>query len=355
MNVGRLFSLIVLLAGYSVAYAETSITDVGRYDFSLPDNTLNGLSGIAYAGDDQYWVVGDAAASLDLFEIKLNRDTGRIESVEVLKKLPLRGLDGRPFPDGIQKDREDLSLLGDQVLVVNELCGSGPGPCIDRHVLKTGLLIERIGPDASRHLEIFKYVEHNRAIEAIAARPSGSGFWVANERAMPIDGDPATPSAGSPVRLQSLDSDLNGAVQYVYVTDTIVRPIESPAALVRHSGSRVAALLSLPDDSLVVLENSLQGNTDGLPESRIRLYEVDLANATDLSTNEFTGGLRAKTFVPVSKRRLVELLFDGLTSNYEGMTLGPKLSNGDYAVLLIRDNGRGTDQTIHSLRLRMER
>ena len=263
MQTGRLFSLVAVLQVCCGTSAQISITDVGRLDFILANVPVNGLSGITYVGEDEYLAVSDDSTYLHRLAIKLDRATGQIEHVDAQHGVQLRDADGLPMLEVEQKDREDLAISSDgsHVLFVNERCGSAkPSSCIDRHSLETGRLLSRTGTDAGGQLGVFRHADLNRGFEAIAARPNGRGFWVATERALSVDGEAANTNAGSPVRLQLLNAGLKGLAQYVYMTDTISRPIESPEHFARHSGSRVVGLLALPDDTLVVLENVFQGN-----------------------------------------------------------------------------------------------
>ncbi len=358
MRISRLFALLACLQLCWGASSQLSVTDVARFDFKLRGIPANGLSGIAHYGEDEYLVVGDAGTLLHRLSIKLDRSIGEVQSVIPQPALQLRDANGLALLEGELKDREDLAIgFGhSSIFIVNENCGSTQsGPCIDQHSLDTGRLMTRTSTDVGGQLGVFIHAELNRSFEAIAARPDGRGFWLANERALPVDGAPATTSAGCPVRLQLLDSRLQGVAQYVYVTDPIAAIIESPEALVRHSGSRLVGLTTLPDDSLIALENVLQGNSNGLPQTRIRLYHVVLGAATDVSTVEFASSLKKKDLTPVEKHLLIELAFEDTYSNYEGIALGPRLDNGDHAILLIRDNGRGDEQSVHSLRLRVGR
>lgn len=254
------------------------------------------------------------------------------------------------------KDREDLALTSERarIIVANERCGPAPPvPCIELHDLATGRLIKRAGPADDLQLALFENVELNMGFEAIASVPRNEGFWVATERALEFDGGPATVSAGSPVRLQRLSARLEGTGQFVYLTDRILRPIRSSEPLAHFSGSRLVGMLALPGCGLLTLENVFQGDSASAPETRLRIYEVSLSGATDVSAPRFDVGLIGQTYQPVKKRILIELKFAGTGSNYEGMTLGPQLLTGEYVLLLVRDNGTGSDQSIHSLRLRL--
>jgi hypothetical protein len=83
------------------------------------------------------------------------------------------------------------------------------------------------------------------------------------------------------------------------------------------------------------------GATTARPEVCVRLFEIDLAGAADLSGGTIGAGAR------VSKQLLWEGIFNDFRSNFEGVALGPKLNDGAYSLLLITDNS-GTTST-HSL------
>jgi hypothetical protein len=71
-----------------------------------------------------------------------------------------------------------------------------------------------------------------------------------------------------------------------------------------------------------------------IPMFRSRIYQLDFTAATDVAgVPSLTGG----GFAPVTKTLLWQGVF--LQDNFEGMTLGPKLNNGGYSVLLVSDDG----------------
>ena len=356
----RLLLVLALASCQSNRPPRIEVSDVGRFDFALEAPGVgqappDGLSGIVYLGGDEFLVASDASAYLSRLAIRLNRATGEVISVEPRGGLQLRSEDGAPMVGAQLKDREDLALAsgGAQLIVANERCGPAPPlPCVEIHDLATGRLIKRAGPGDDPQLAIFEKVELNMGFEAVASMPGNEGYWVATERALEIDGGPATADAGSPVRLQRLSAGLSGTGQFVYLTDRISRPVRAGEPLARFSGSRIVGMAALASGALVTLENILQGDASGSAETRIRIYQVSISGATDVSAPEFASGLKGRDYQPASKRLLVELVFAGTDSNYEGITLGPRLDNGEYALLLVRDNGTGPDQSIQALRLR---
>ena len=105
----------------------------------------------------------------------------------------------------------------------------------------------------------------------------------------------------------------------------------SPFVNVERSG--LVDLLALPNGGVLALERELGGY---LPHYRTRIYLLNFTGASDVTT---VASLSSDSFTAVGKT----LLWQGNTgfSNFEGITLGPALSEGSYALLLISDNGSG--------------
>jgi hypothetical protein len=82
---------------------------------------------------------------------------------------------------------------------------------------------------------------------------------------------------------------------------------------------------------------------------RIRIYQVDVDGATDVSGMD--RGLRQATYVPAAKRLLWEKNFGLTNSNFEGMTVGPQLRNGDLPLILVADNNGGDNEAFMALRI----
>ena len=87
-----------------------------------------------------------------------------------------------------------------------------------------------------------------------------------------------------------------------------------------------------------------------IPTFRNRLYWVDFTGATDVSA---IPNLDAGGFQPVGKRLLWERNMGIIPSrNFEGLALGsalPQLGPTSHSVLLIADNGGGTNQHLYAL------
>lgn len=339
------------------------LTDIGAFRFSYlakeemnPVEMPDGLSGIVYTGDDHYLAVSDRHACLHRITIQVNTESGEIRSAHFEAPLLLRDNRGNLFPEpGQGPDREGVIYdpAAGAVWISNERTGTDwNSPSIARYALDTGLMNDLITMKQHPQLGVFDNIIMNQGFEALTRNAEGNRIWTANEQALTVDGSAPTISRGTVVRLQQFDGGMHPMAQYAYKTDPIEVAITAPPALVNWRISGVADLAALNGGALLVLERAVVGDESGLAMVRIRIYEVDFTNATDISRSPWSKGLLTadRPFRPVGKRRLIELT-GGKDFAFEGMTVGPRLDNGDYSLILIADNDTGPDQILYALRL----
>jgi hypothetical protein len=291
-----------------------TITRSGQSPFLLGSGTTGAaeLSGVTFAGGTSYYAVGDNGAKM-IWQIYTSLDsaTGRIRSTRVT---------GGISAPGLGSDSEGIALGpdGHNVWVSDEVASS-----INEFNLATGLKVGSVTvPDIYQPAN----VQNNMGLESLTY---GLGkLWTGNEEALKPDGALSTTSAGSWVRIQEFDGpNFVAGIQYAYRTDPIA--CMSPFVNVERSG--LVDLLALPNGDILALERELGGF---LPHYRTRIYLIDFAGASDVTN---VSSLSAGGFTAVGKT----LLWQGNTgfSNFEGITLGPELSEGSYSLLLVSDNG----------------
>jgi hypothetical protein len=179
--------------------------------------------------------------------------------------------------------------------------------------------------------KVFMHQVDNRGLESLTRAPDGKEMWTANEEALTVDGPTASQTAGTVVRLQRFTVENNQiapAEQYAYV----VEPIHSAIGLPVCSG--LSDLVELSDGRLLALERSAR---EGLPPFETRIYLIEFTGATDISNGDLANGLQGKSYRPVAKIELFKSTKIG--ENLEGLCLGPKLANGNWALLGVVDNG----------------
>ena len=275
-----------------------------------------GLSGLAHIGGDRYYAVDDRDGLLHELKISVNAED-EVTACEVVRSVRLEG----------RRDLEGCAYdpLDGRVWVSDEHDTS-----VRQFDPQTGRETARVTvPDV-----FLKNVVPNRSFEGLAISPDGLRLYVANEDTLRCDGAVAGNEQGGVVRIQEFARDGAGSPwtptrQLFYPTD----PVEGDA----YRGiaiSGVAALVAPGDGTLLVLEREMSLKNPLVPSFRGRLYEVDLADVRQ----------------PVGKR----LLWDENTyfSNYEGMSLGPRLKDGSRALALVSDGGGEAEENVLLLSLR---
>jgi hypothetical protein len=363
-----LASLAALLLGLSGCAATRTanpgpepiqLVPVGRYDFEAqptgnPALLAEELSGITWIGGDQYLTVGDDHASVHQLTIHLDPSTGRVIDAQFRTPVRLADGSGTPIPDSLGSDREGIAFVSGahEVWIANEHTdGDQSRSSIARHRLRDGTLLEMVRTDGTSMLRVFSRQRLNGGFESLTRNADGTEYWTANEMPLSIDGEPATDSIGGVVRLQRLDGQMRPLAQYPYPLDPYFAKITTPAQLAGFAVTGLSELLVLPGGRLLGLERSFAGDSTGSANLRVRLYEIQLDGATNVSQLGWAEGLRGRAFTPARKRLLWEDNFGLTTSNFEGMTLGPPLVNGDRPLILIADNNGGRSEALYVLRV----
>ncbi|MGB7158756.1 MAG: esterase-like activity of phytase family protein [Tepidisphaeraceae bacterium] len=295
---------LLLCCATRVSSAALSITDVGKV--ALPANGTGAaeLSGITWAGGTQYYAVADGGAGLFPVSISINSATGAITSAALSAKVQLA--------TGVDLEGVVYNASTNTVHVSDET-----GPAIREYNVSNGAVVSTVTVPA-----VYNSIVNNFSLESLSR--GGSNLWTANEEALTVDGPLSTTGAGSWVRLQRFNVAMAPTGQWAYRTDAI--SADSPFTTAERSG--VSDLLALPDGRLLVLERELGGPV--IPDFRNRIYLVDFTGATDSSA---IASLSSTSFTGVTKTLLWEGGF--ANDNFEGITLGPQLANGDYSVLLV--------------------
>jgi len=336
-----------------------ALIPVGRFDFTAPRSENRALapeelSGIAWIEGSHYIAIGDEHATMHRLEIDLDPETGRIKSVHFEKAIPLRYEDGTLIPDSLGSDREGIEFNPDDhtVCISNEHTGADQSrPSIACHTIDEGRTTRLIRTDGPDMLKVFSTERLNGGFESITRRPDGGEIWSGNEMPLTVDGDLPSDTTGAVVRLQKFDPTMKPLAQYAYRLDPYPQKIAMPPRLRGYAVNGLSELLMLPGGTLLALERTFAGDTAGFPNLRIRIYQVDLDGATDVSGIGPDVGLRGARYVPASKRLLWEKNFGLTNSNFEGMAIGPQLRNGDLPLILVADNNGGDDEAFYTLRI----
>ena len=297
------------------------IVDPGQGPVPLAGGSGGGLSGIAFRSKNQYFTVSDSGSVMFHTTIDVNSESGFITgSPSIGTPVALsQGID----LEGITYDPTDNT-----VIVSDET-----GPTLRRHSIAGASRFEIPIP------AVYANSRLNFGLESVSMQFGTSALWTANEEALSGDGRLSTTVQGSAIRVTNLSSN----EQWVYITDPIRQ------SFLGNERSGVVDIIALAADRLLVLEREFSFGF------RNRIYEVDFSEATNvadlpaLDTNA-NQDLDDETWRPLRKGTpLWEQSF--LLTNFEGTTLGPRLRNGDHALLLVSDDEGGLNQSVYMLHL----
>ena len=281
----------------------------------------SGLSGIAWAGEDRFYVIDDRSASVYPMKLPVDRVTGALG--ECTLGTPVR-LAGAKDVEGCAWDAFAQALW-----VSDESSTS-----VRRYDVRTGKILGSLAVPP-----VFKQHRLNLSLEALTLSEDGLTMWTANEETLACDGARASVTNAGVVRLarflrKTTHGAWRAAGQWAYATQPLAE-IANPTKLNRCG---VSALCALSRGRLLVLEREMSGFS-----FRWRIYLVAYAQATDISgcLSLSGGGFTpvSKTLLASGKERFSLLSPNERLANFEGMCLGPKLADARRTLLLISDSG----------------
>ncbi len=324
----------VTAVGLPSACAALSITTVSQA--TRPFSSTYGaeqISGITWAGGDLYYAVDDNDNKLYPITLKINRDTGSLASgtngmsigtgVVMSGSKDMEGCAFDPASGKVWISQETNALIREYDPATGKLLRSAPVPAVQK-----------------------QYVG-NYSLETLTISGDGRTMWTCNEEALKVDGELATNSVGSVVRLtrftrESVYDNWTPNGEWAYET----QPIGSVKD--NHTRSGVSGLCALPDGTLLVLERRCYNPEGWFPDFNIRIYQVNFSGATDVSG---LASLKGATYVKTTKTLLWQYTHTEDMPNYEGMCLGPSLNDGSCMIVLVSDGGSYAEEGVFTLKL----
>jgi hypothetical protein len=324
---------VLMCAFTSIAHAaKWQVDRVNHVLLTPPEGlTVDQMSGVTYLGlvDGSHRFVAAMETRSELLAFDVAFDlTGSITAIANIAPIPISPLEvGEDF-EGIaytNPARNSVFLSDEDLLSAGDRLG------VREVSLATGAELQAVTIPT-----VFGNRRANRGFESLTRTPDGSVMWTANEQALTVDGDTSTASAGTDVRLLKLSAVGDGYTagpQYAYQ----IEPIHGTSAFGQPQ-SGLSELVGMPDGTVLALERSVAVVFTG-PVFLNRIYEVGFAEATDVSVAPYATGLSGQTFDRVGKELLWSGAADATTGqNLEGLTLGPRLANGDWILLGVVDD-----------------
>jgi hypothetical protein len=330
-------ALIVSASTFPVGAANWTINRVNHVVLAPPGGVNDDqMSGVTYLGvvDGKHRFAAAQETLHQLLSFDLTFDAaGAIAAVSDVAPITFTPLEiGEDF-EGIaftDPTRDSVFLSDEDILTTKDRVG------VREVNLITGEELQAVTIP-----KIFENRRPNLGFESLTRSPDGAVMWTANEQSLSVDGPIATSSAGTDVRLLRLNASGNGYAagpQFAYQ----VEPIHG-LELFNDAQSGLSDLVAMPDGTLITLERSLGFVfSEGLLTFLNRMYEVDFTGATDVGVGPTALGLAGQSFTRVGKELLWSGKADGAAGqNLEGLTLGPRLTNGDWVLLGVVDAEAG--------------
>lgn len=322
MTYKHIITLIAALVPlFSSAQDASQYADSVQHTVSIRENSQQSFpltvpagnySGITYLGDNRYAVVSDKSATdgFFIFDIQLDSLSGSIISVT-----------NQGFKSSATANRDQEGIA--YVPSTNTIYISGEQ---DNRILEYSLDGKHTGRQLSIP-EVFSTATPNYGFESLTYNPRTHLFWTTTESTLPPDGTQASPSNSvvNHLRLQSFNDSLQPVSQYLYDMDV-------PTA---HSSSSnyamgVSELCAMDDGRIIVLEREFYVSRAKLGSFvNCKLYIVSPAASAPNTLLPKTQLLQFKTNLS---------LFNYSIANYEGMCLGPRLSDGSQVLVMVSDS-----------------
>lgn len=332
--------------------AATQLRFIGEVDISnltsVGGTLVGGLSGLDYDEGRHAWVVlSDDRSDFNparFYDASLTYSDTEFTEAQIIASHPLLRADGTtypnstsggdiPDPESIRVDPVDGSLWwtseGNQELGLDPLL---------IHANPRGVAVETFEvPETfgANPEDAALGARNNKAFEGLTFSADGESLFAIMEGPLYQDAELPTLEAGSVTRIVQFDRDGNVVAQYAYPLDALPAAGEGESAALADNGA--TEILAIDDTRMLVIERAGIPR-DGAPwEMYVRLYEIDLSVATDVSDLDALAGA---AYTPVAKSLVLDFHSAGLehVDNLEGMTFGPALPNGSQSLVIVSDN-----------------
>lgn len=335
--------VIGVLLATSLCASASTLKYLGSY--TLSPSSARDISGLTYDADrNVYYAVSDREGGF--YTLAIDVDQTGIHNV---RTLGMTLLDSDQATAGIQPyqsaliDAEAIALSPKSNLFIASERGADNSPWIRSFGLDGALMGEI--PIPRKFLPtttLGKGLRPNLAFEAMALHATGNTLYVANEQALQQDGEPATVTRGTPVRIiqYNLGSDPPAdTAEFVYVTEPIfVVPWGNEGSF--NGVSAMAAIKHvMPAYDLLIMERSYASGVG----YDVKLFGVSFAGATNIVHSETlpclcsTRTIRKTLLLRISSQEKWSDIAV-VPQNMEAIALGPQLTNGHPTLILVSDN-----------------
>ncbi|BAQ60616.1 hypothetical protein GM3708_1022 [Geminocystis sp. NIES-3708] len=310
-------------------------------DNNYQDTVIGGFSGITYNSEkDIYYVISDDRANLSparFYTLKIEIENNKIDKVNIKNVTFLKDTNGVNYSKNTS-DTEAITFSPKNSLFITSegVYKTKKSPFINEYSLDGKLINSVKIPDRYIPREDEKKgVENNLGFESLTIKANGTmpqdpfRLFTVTESALVQD-----------VNLNNPETILRSRLMH-YVINPIGEPVligehlyivNNPELGVLYNG--VSELLALPKEGYLL---SLE-RTFGLRGYGAKIFQLVMGNASDISNQKTLGG-DINNITPIRKKLVLDLQKLGIKlDNLEGITFGPRLTDGSQSLIIISDN-----------------
>ena len=335
------------------------------YNQDFKNTKIGGLSGIDYdKKNDLYYIICDERSQENLsrfYTAKINIKNDTLQAIDFQQTHTLKNEIGNTFgswlttpetsadPEDIRYNPKTNSLIwsseGARVLTNDKKVLQNPS--INFMDLKGNFKSQLKLPSNLVMQKENRGPRNNGTLEGITFDKKFKTIYTSLEEPLFEDGDQASISKSGLIRLYLFDAKTKeNRAQYGYQLEKIAHEPRPKGAF---GVNGVAAIQYYSKDQLLVLERSYSTGTQACT---IKVFLCDFKKATNVK--EYASLLNQK--IELASKKLI-LNMDDLgifTDNIEGLTFGPKLSNGKRSLLFVSDNNFSAIQKTQVLLFEVE-
>ncbi|MFV8342293.1 esterase-like activity of phytase family protein [Flavobacterium sp. XS2P39] len=310
---------------------------------------VGGLSGIDYyAKEDLYYLICDDRSIVNdsrFYTAKIRLIKNKLESINFQTVTTLKDENGKNFGNwttspNTSADPEDIrfnpktntlvwSSEGARLVTADKLILQNP--TINSMDLKGNFIDKAKLPENLQMQKQEKGPRNNGTLEGITFDTKYKNIYANIEEPLFEDGSAANTTKGAFIRLYQFNAKTKkNTAQYGYQLDPIAfEPNPKDAFAI----NGVSAIQHYGKNKLLVVERSY---STGRQACTIKIFLCDLKKATNVKN--YTS-LKNQNFVFAAKKLILNMDDLGIfIDNIEGLTFGPKLSNGNPSLIFISDN-----------------
>jgi len=305
---------------------------------TIKNSLIGGLSGIDYA-NHQYYIVVDDSRNPRFLKAKIKIKKNKIDTIQFTDVIFLNDTTETFY----KENALDLeSIFVDETTQEVYLNSEGS---IRHHKNPLIFVSDTLGNFIRNYPLPNMFLAdsdakpiHNATLEGSSKSIDGKGFWTAMESPLRIDGEEAKiTKTNSPIRITYFDKLTKKATkQFAYQLERIAKPKKG-----KFNVNGVTAILEFTPNKFLIIERAYQSGY-GSYGNTIRIFEAIIdENTTNILA---IPSLKKASYIPLKKRLILDLatiqakLTKGIIDNIEGITFGPKLSNGHQSVIIISDD-----------------